>query len=471
MTEPIHVRARKFLQEFFNDEDLTNFCFDYFPQVYNDFTMGMPKSQKVRMLVENSQQRGRFDELLAALERERPKSYPDHFAEEPQQIDPKPGPVETIERNPRQIFISHASQDAEFAQKLANDLRANGWQTWMAPDNIRPGEKWVEAINRGLSESGGFVLVLTPSAVESRWVQSEMNVAIGMEHRGDLKLLPLNVKPTVTPALWGAYQWIAFDNSYEAGLSALLGELEPHKMVGPVSTGIIYTGAQDKQEYSKEPDLIIDDTEAAAISLLRERESDPKSPHTIYEKIKTMPKQLLYGSGGFVLLIILLVTFWPEPNADPIIELTETATEVENETKEPEVENTPRPTENMTPTSVFSPTTTVTILPSATATSSRTPSPTPENAQVRGCIITSLLFIWTDEQIEANDCGQFATIAIEGGQEVIVLEDSPVTVNGPDSGCQMNSYLKVQSVADPTIVGWALDFAIQPLEPGEVCSP
>ena len=225
MTEPIHVRARKFLQEFFSDEELTNFCFDYFPQVYNDFTTGMPKSQKVRMVVENSQRRGRIEELLAALERERPKSYPNFFAKRPHMDALGLKAAETIERDLRQIFISHAHQDVQFARRLAIDLRTSGWKTWMAPDNIRPGEKWVEAINRGLMESGIFVLVMTPRAVASRWVQMETNVAIGMEHRGDIRLLPIMEETANIPPLWQAYQWIFFQQNYEIGLSELLGEL------------------------------------------------------------------------------------------------------------------------------------------------------------------------------------------------------------------------------------------------------
>ncbi|MEZ4594188.1 MAG: TIR domain-containing protein [Chloroflexota bacterium] len=146
MTERIHARARNFLKDYFSDEELTDFCFDYFRQVYEDFSQGMPKSQKVRMVVDVSQRSGRFDELLAALERERPKSYADHFAEQPHLIAPESQTPKAAKRNPRQIFISHASQDAEFAQKLASDLRAQGWQTWIAPDNIQPGEKWVKPL-------------------------------------------------------------------------------------------------------------------------------------------------------------------------------------------------------------------------------------------------------------------------------------------------------------------------------------
>lgn len=368
MTEPIHVRARKFLQEFFNDEDLTNFCFDYFPQVYNDFTMGMPKSQKVRMLVENSQRRGRFDELLAALERERPKVYLDHFAENSHLIDPEPQAHRTVERNPRQIFISHAHQDAEFAQRLAADLQAKGWQTWMAPDNIRPGEKWVEAINRGLSESGVFVLLLTAEAVASRWVQSETNVAIGMEHRGELRLLPLNVKSTVgVPALWEAYQWIPFNSHYETGLDTLLSELEPAKESQTVSRTMIHEGKEQPKPTLETGNFSKRETEEKLQSI---NANQPKQLQLIIKQIKQIPTRLLFGSGGVILIFLLAWVFWPDDDADSVVEPTEvvelvvTGTEEAEDTEIPTLPKTSTETsESTTPTATLTLSTTPTVDP------------------------------------------------------------------------------------------------------------
>jgi formylglycine-generating enzyme required for sulfatase activity len=131
----------------------------------------------------------------------------------------------TRQRNPRQIFISHATPDAEIAHRLAADLRADGWNIWIAPDSILPGEKWVEAINRGLEESAIFVLLMTPEAVQSRWVTSETNVAIEMEHEGLLRFIPLQIKPCYLPALWRAYQRVSFRGGYELGKRILLTRL------------------------------------------------------------------------------------------------------------------------------------------------------------------------------------------------------------------------------------------------------
>lgn len=229
---------RRFLMQFFDDPELTALCFDYFPQVYNEFTVGMEKGQKALLLVGSCRRQGRLPDLLAALERERPSLYPQHLASIPH---PEPAPPEPVQRNPRQVFISHAQQDADFTRRLAADLQARGWPVWLAPDSIRPGEKWVEAINRGLAESGVFALVLTPAAVRSRWVQSETNVAIGMEHRGELRFLPLDVQLASPPPLWQAYQFIPFRDSYQAGLQALLMQLQP-EMAGQLAR--LYTQLQ-----------------------------------------------------------------------------------------------------------------------------------------------------------------------------------------------------------------------------------
>ena len=97
---------------------------------------------------------------------------------------------------PRQIFVSHAHQDAAFAQQLATDLRQQGWDIWIAPQSIYPGEQWVTAVNRGLEESRIFLLVLTPSAAQSSWVRRETDAAIHLEQQGEIQFIPLDVQPT-----------------------------------------------------------------------------------------------------------------------------------------------------------------------------------------------------------------------------------------------------------------------------------
>ena len=104
-------------------------------------------------------------------------------------------------------------------------LQRNGWQVWIAPDSIRPGERWAEAIKRGLEECGVFVAVLTPAAVKSTWVRVETNQAIGLRNRGRIRFIPLLVAECTPPKEWAIFHWIPFTGRYLSGLNALLRTL------------------------------------------------------------------------------------------------------------------------------------------------------------------------------------------------------------------------------------------------------
>ena len=211
---------RQYLVEFYSDEELTTLCFDYFPAVYSRFAVGMAKDQKIQLLLEHCRQHDVVGNLLAALQRERPEQYAQQFT--------APMAVEfpRRERDPQQIFVSHAHQDATLAHKLANDLRDRGWRVWIVPESIQPGEKWVEAINRGLEECGIFIPLLTPAMVASRWAMREADAAIAAENAGHMRLIPIEIAACRVPALLNSYQRISFVDDYQVGLAELLRTIE-----------------------------------------------------------------------------------------------------------------------------------------------------------------------------------------------------------------------------------------------------
>jgi hypothetical protein len=48
--------------------------------------------------------------------------------------------VEPQSTSVKQVFISHDTEDKQFAHRLADDLKRLGAEVWIAPDSIRPGE-------------------------------------------------------------------------------------------------------------------------------------------------------------------------------------------------------------------------------------------------------------------------------------------------------------------------------------------
>jgi len=219
---PSNADIRKFIQNYFSDSELEIFCFDYFPEVSDEFTVGMLKSNKILLLLTYCQRRELVANLLAALREERLKLFDNEFSSvsvlsENQQAFQMPNTAD-------QVFICYASEDLELALRLVNSLETEGYRVWIAPESIYPGEKWVSAINRGLQESNIFILLLTPAAVNSRWVKSETDIAIDMEHRGEIKIIPLMAKTCSLPPIWRAYQYIPFSSIFERGLTSLLIE-------------------------------------------------------------------------------------------------------------------------------------------------------------------------------------------------------------------------------------------------------
>jgi competence ComEA-like helix-hairpin-helix protein len=66
---------RRFLIETFDDDELTNLCFDHFPDVFQNFAADTTFGRKVLQLVDYCRRRERVPELLAILRRERPESF------------------------------------------------------------------------------------------------------------------------------------------------------------------------------------------------------------------------------------------------------------------------------------------------------------------------------------------------------------------------------------------------------------
>lgn len=246
MPSPQELRA--FIYEHFDLPELEIFCFDYFPEVYADYHgAGKTLNEYSIATITHCQRRNALENLAAALQKERPDLYRKKFA---------PAPIEAAParaHDARRVFISHSTKDANFAHKLAASLRSRGFDTWIAPDNIQPGEKWVEAIERGLTESGIFLAVLTPNAVQSKWVRSETHLAIQREHNDQIQIISLIRERCDVGALsqfLTTYQNILFETGYPIDhlLTALRGTSAVPPSVGGGAGDDGLVKAQPKRE-------------------------------------------------------------------------------------------------------------------------------------------------------------------------------------------------------------------------------
>lgn len=235
---PTNPELRRFIVAHFSDTDLDLLIADDFEPYQAEERLGLAMVSRALDLIGYCKRMGLLLRLESALRKRHPRLYQEEFG------SLNVAPVEKKPRDPRQCFISHAHQDARFAQRLASDLRDAGVPVWIAPDSIQPGELMVSAIDRGLDESGVFIAVLTPNAHKSKWVRTETQVGLQMWHREELTIIPLMVEEcnvSLLSNLLATIHHVSFANGYDAGsrelkrrLGVALTAASP-KQVGPIA--------------------------------------------------------------------------------------------------------------------------------------------------------------------------------------------------------------------------------------------
>ena len=137
---------------------------------------------------------------------------------------------------PDEVFVSHSSHDHAFVRRLVDVLRGHGVPHWYSDTNLRGGQQWHDEIGAALGRCDWFVVVLSPDAVDSRWVKSELVYSLRQD-RLDNRIVPILHRPCSYDALsWtlAGMQIVDFTESFDAGCRDLLR-----------TWGIGYAGSRD----------------------------------------------------------------------------------------------------------------------------------------------------------------------------------------------------------------------------------
>jgi hypothetical protein len=139
-------------------------------------------------------------------------------------------------------FISHSSNDKDFVQRLAADLRMReGIDVWLDKWDILPGDKIPGRIEEAISDAEAFILVLSPDSVTSPWVESERQAWLALqieeERRAkedsrppNRRLIPVLYRHCNKPAFLQPIHHVTItDQHYDEGFSKLVQALLAHK--------------------------------------------------------------------------------------------------------------------------------------------------------------------------------------------------------------------------------------------------
>jgi len=222
----------------------------------------------------------------------------------------------------QRIFISYSRKDSAFVRTLAGDLEKAGYDVWWDVSDLRGGDDWLRVIPTAIEASDYVIVVLSPNAVISEWVEKEYTQALGLRK----KIIPIMLARSSVPFALNTINYINFAaGEYSDNFAKLL-------------TALGYTG----------------------------RPPTPRPTPTT-----SFPPALHVAVIGIVilgLLFLLTRALIPAPEPDP--------------TPSPTL---PRPTTVPTltlepATSTVTPTITLTVSPTSTVTDTPTPKPTPTSS-------------------------------------------------------------------------------------------
>lgn len=109
------------------------------------------------------------------------------------------------------------------AERIADCLRRHGVPTFYSPQNLLGAQQWQNEILGALMRCDWFVVILSPDAVGSMWVQRETAFALN-DRRYENRIVPLMFRPTnLGPLEWlRLFQFVDFQVGFDDACRALL---------------------------------------------------------------------------------------------------------------------------------------------------------------------------------------------------------------------------------------------------------
>jgi hypothetical protein len=121
--------------------------------------------------------------------------------------------------SPPKVFISHASEDKErFVLQFATALRANGIDAWLDRWEMLPGDSVVDKIfEEGIKDAAAFIVVLSGTSVQKKWVREEMNAAFIARISRQCKVVPVVIDDCEIPEALKTTLWERIENLNDYG--------------------------------------------------------------------------------------------------------------------------------------------------------------------------------------------------------------------------------------------------------------
>lgn len=133
----------------------------------------------------------------------------------------------------RRIFIIYGNRDRDKAFEIVKHLRELGYNPWFDVDEIAPGQKWAQAVMKGIEESSVALLLVSENLkAGDGFVAKEIEAAMSaMRSRDETfsPVIPIRLDDTPVPEQVRDIHWVDIRNKegyeqLEKGLKRVLGQ-------------------------------------------------------------------------------------------------------------------------------------------------------------------------------------------------------------------------------------------------------
>ncbi len=125
------------------------------------------------------------------------------------------------------IFLSYSSKDRQPVERLAEKLKAQGFEVWTDRE-ILPGEDWQSAIETALDQASVFLFILSENSLGAPWQELELGMAlrsaVGQSKKTVIPVLLGGADPAALPLFLQNRQPIEIDPAEEERAVALIAQ-------------------------------------------------------------------------------------------------------------------------------------------------------------------------------------------------------------------------------------------------------
>lgn len=139
-------------------------------------------------------------------------------------------------------FVSYSSVDKDFVATLVRDLQRDGVEIWQDVSKIRAGEKVNQALSLAIQRHSLFLAILSPHALQSKWVARELEQVLQAavsQHKVILPVVLGSVALENLPPQIEQVRLLRFDADPVSAYAELLASIREHRMslIGSAAIG------------------------------------------------------------------------------------------------------------------------------------------------------------------------------------------------------------------------------------------